>query len=746
MAVQRYDIQDAAGRFTTRYWSPKNIPVLGSDGEIEFVLHRVEDVTELVRASEAHDLLLDPSRQLEREVVARSRELSAANETLRDVAAKLQELDRAKTEFFSNVSHEFRTPLTLMLGPLEDALADRGSPLDQEQRERVALAHANALRLLKLVNTLLDFSRLQAGRVNAHFAPLDVGQATSELAGMFESAVHKTLVRLVVDCPRLPEPVWVDRDMWEKIVLNLVSNAFKFTQAGEIAVRVRSDKAKVTLEVSDTGVGIPESELPRVFERFHRVAGVTGRTHEGTGIGLALAKELTELHGGQISVTSTVGVGTTFRVEIPAGFAHLPADSVSQQPADASSPREARAHIGDAERWLRTSNGQDSPSDEATSRGADSGRVLIVDDNADLRKYMSDLLLPFYTISTANDGVEGLAAARREKPDLIVSDVMMPVLNGMELVRELRADPTVASIPVILVSARAGEESAIEGLDSGSDDYLIKPFSAQELLARVRTHIRLARARRAWIDELEGANRELDAFTYSVAHDLRAPLRAITGFTEILLEKHLEQLDSDGQRYLQTVNDSGLRMSQLIEDLLKLSRLTRGGLNRESVDVSGLVREIASQLHDVHAGRIVDLVVEDGVRADADARLLRIVIENLLGNAWKFTSKKPAARIEFGTTDVDGVPAYFVRDNGAGFDPTYAAKLFGVFQRLHSQAEFEGTGVGLATVQRIVSRHRGRAWADGRLGHGATFYFTLTRREEGAIEPTSSEINLSARA
>ena len=257
MAVQKYDIPDPDGKFVSRYWSPKNIPVLGTAGEILYILHRVEDVTELVQASEVNEGLLGPARALEREVLARSRELGAANDALREARDKLREVDRAKTEFFSNVSHEFRTPLTLMLGPLEDALADRNEPLAPAQRTRITLAHDNALRLLKLVNALLDFSRIQAGRVQARFVPVDLAQFTAELAGMFESAIARSSLHLHIDCPRLPQPAWVDRDMWEKIVLNLVSNAFKFTREGSITVRLHDDVDKIILEVADTGIGIP---------------------------------------------------------------------------------------------------------------------------------------------------------------------------------------------------------------------------------------------------------------------------------------------------------------------------------------------------------------------------------------------------------------------------------------------------------------------------------------------------------
>ncbi|HEX2678464.1 MAG TPA: ATP-binding protein, partial [Polyangiales bacterium] len=433
MAVQKYDIRGPDGSFQVKYWSPRNLPVLSEQGEVLYILHRVEDVTELVRASEVGEELRDRTRAMEREVIARSRELHAANSGLREANAKLGELDAAKTAFFSNVSHEFRTPLTLMLGPLEDALNDPRSALDASQRTRIKLAHDNALRLLKLVNALLDFSRLEAGRMRANYAPLDVAAFTAELAGMFQSAVHKAGVRLVIDCPKSSEPAWVDRDMWEKIVPNLVSNAFKFTLQGEIAVRVREDPEHVVLEVADTGVGIPEAELPKIFERFHRVPGMTGRTQEGTGIGLSLVRELVSLHGGEVSVDSKVGRGTAFRVALRKGFAHLPAEAVSQTAATGPLVRAAEAHAAEASRWAGESVLPAQRTTLSPRSAVARARVLIVDDNADLRSYMAGLLTHDYEVSTAVDGQAGLEAVRANPPDIVVSDVMMPRLDGFGL-------------------------------------------------------------------------------------------------------------------------------------------------------------------------------------------------------------------------------------------------------------------------------------------------------------------------
>src|SRR5579859_7691507 len=383
MAVQKYDIRGPDGGFEVKYWSPKNLPVLSESGEIAYILHRVEDVTELVRASEVGEELRDRTQAMEREVIKRSRELAEANRGLRDANVKLGELDAAKTAFFSNVSHEFRTPLTLMLGPLEDALAGPPEALPAPQRKRLELVHHNALRLLKLVNALLDFSRIEAGRMQASFAPTDIAQRTRELAGAFHSAAEKAGLYLTVDCAPLSAPAYVDQEMWEKIVLNLISNAFKFTLEGGIEVRLREGDGDFRLTVQDTGSGIPEDELPQVFERFHRVRGARSRSHEGTGIGLSLVRELVKLHGGTAGVESTLGEGTVFSVSIPKGSAHLPADSVAATGKTAASGITAATFAEEARRWLPgelAGNASRTPGQAgATSAAPGKARILLVD-------------------------------------------------------------------------------------------------------------------------------------------------------------------------------------------------------------------------------------------------------------------------------------------------------------------------------------------------------------------------------
>ncbi|ULE33383.1 SpoIIE family protein phosphatase [Mycobacterium sp. IDR2000157661] len=416
-------------------------------------------------------------------------------------AEELAELDRAKTTFFSNISHEFRTPLTLILDPVAE-LRSRDTDLDERARDELDIVWRNGLRLAKLVNTLLDFSRIEAGRMQARYLPVDLGAVTAELASVFRSAVERAGLTFTVDCPPLPEAVYVDRDMWEKVIFNLLSNALKFTFDGAISVAVRHVDGNAVVTVTDTGIGIAAPEIPRLFERFHRIENVRARSNEGSGIGLALVRELVELHGGSIVAESAEGHGTTFTIRLPLGAAHLPADAVESAPEGPVAAGGAEPFLQEAMRWLpsdRTSGpaaGDGTGAAQTAAQTGETARVLIADDNADMRDYVARLLrADGYEVTAVNDGQLALEAVRADVPDMVVSDVMMPRLDGLELVAALRSDSRTAAVPVLLLSARAGQESAIDGLQAGADDYLVKPFAAAELLARVRANVKLARLR-----------------------------------------------------------------------------------------------------------------------------------------------------------------------------------------------------------------------------------------------------------
>ncbi len=415
----------------------------------------------------------------------------------RERAHALAELDRAKTLFFSNISHEFRTPLTLMLGPVEDILNDATTDIAVSHREKLDLAHRNAIRLLKLVNALLDFSRIESGRIEATYTPTELGSLTAEIASTFRSAIEKAGLALIVDCPPTAEPIYVDREMWEKIVLNLLSNAFKFTFSGTIEVRLRPNSDGAVLTVRDTGTGIAPEHLPHLFDRFYRVPNATSRTHEGSGIGLALVHELVKLQKGEIYVESETGRGTCFSIKLSTGTEHLPADRIEVAKTLVATPAKSEAFVEEALRSLSQDEMAPVNDDQLPlpQHGESPARVLWADDNADMRDYVRRLLSPYWSVEAVPDGMAAWERAQQAPPDIVVADVMMPKLDGFELLRALRNDDRTRSIPVILLSARAGEEAKIEGLDAGADDYLIKPFSARELIARVRTHLEMSRVR-----------------------------------------------------------------------------------------------------------------------------------------------------------------------------------------------------------------------------------------------------------
>ena len=653
-------------------------------------------------------------------------------------AEALAELDRAKTTFFSNVSHELRTPLTLMLAPIEDELREH-----PETRERLEPAHRNALRLLKLVNTLLDFSRIEAGRVQLAFEPTDLAAYTMELASAFRSAMENAGLEFVVDCPPLPEPVNLDREVWEKVVLNLLSNAFKFTLEGSIKVELRQSPTGVELIVSDTGLGIPEVELPSLFERFHRVRRPGARTYEGTGIGLALVQELVKLHGGEIRVTSTEGKGTTFTVTIPIGAQHAAKERLYPARALTSTATGAASFVQEASRWLpeKVKDGNTSQDIENTEKSA--AKILVAEDNADMSQYITRLLQKDYRVMAVADGQAALEAIRAERPDLVLSDVMMPRMDGFELLRELRARPETSTIPVILLSARAGEEARIEGMSRQADDYLVKPFSSRELLTRVSTHLGLAKARQEAAtalkesferektarQEAENAMRMKDHFLATLSHELRTPLNPVLLIASDAVEN--QDLPADVRAQFDVILKNVEVEAHLIDDLLDLSRISHGKLKLkiQTVDAHNILREalqtVQGQIQQKRIQTAIDLKAEQFV-ISADSVRLQQIFWNVLRNAVKFTPEQGKISIRTFPVRRDGGFGVTITDTGIGMTPEELNSAFSAFaQGEHTKdrsANYGGMGLGLAISKKLVELHSGSisAISDGR-GRGSSF-------------------------
>ena len=924
-------------------------------------------------------------------ITAEGRDITEKKAQEREIARQREELaklDVLKTQFFANISHEFRTPLTLLLGPLEDALANAHGILPMGAAASLSTSHRNALRLLKLVNTMLDFSRIEAGRVQASYQATDLAALTMELASNFRSLCEKAGLRLLVDCAPFAaeQTVYVDRDMWEKIVLNLLSNAFKFTLEGEIEVRLVASAGQARLTVRDTGVGIADEELPRMFERFHRVENSRGRTHEGTGIGLALVQELVKLHGGTIQVASTLGEGSVFTVTLPLGNGHLDAGRIDRIPSLESTAVGHAAFVEEALRWLAGETVSEYATTERTPerQSGEKPRILWADDNADMRAYVSDLLRERFEVEAVADGEAALAAVRAHPPDLVLSDVMMPKLDGFGLLRALRADANLREIPIILVSARAGEESRIEGMEAGADDYLIKPFSARELVARVDTHVRISRMRQeakdairesddrfrafantapailwimetdascsfvsqgwcdytgqsehaalgfGWLDvvhpedreearrvfveaigkrepfsmdyrllqaqgeyrwvmgsgrprfdkngELAGfagsvidvherkeaalssallsaivessddaivskdlrgvirswnsgaerifgysasevigkpitiiiptdrleeetgilqrlqrgeriehfetqrrtkdgrllsvsltvspirdasgkiigaskvarditeretqelalrdanaaltrANSDLQQFAYSASHDLQEPIRSISVYGEMLSKRYSDLLDAKGLQYLGFMTSGARHMEMLVKDLLAYTQTSEALSEPGAVD-AGVALEL-TLANVAEAIRQAEAVITHDALPKVRMHEVELqqLFQNIIGNALKYRKEDEAPRIHISAQLAEGRWLFSIRDNGIGIAPAYKDTIFGIFKRLHTDAKYSGTGIGLAICQKIVERNGGRIWVESELGQGATFFFTLPRGE-----------------
>jgi signal transduction histidine kinase len=785
MAVQKYDIRGPDGSFQAKYWSPKNIPVLSPAGHLQYILHRVEDVTDLVQASELGEELRDRTRQMEREILSRSRELARANHDLRDANLKLGQLDTAKTAFFSNVSHEFRTPLTLILGHAERALA---APNGSLAGEELAALHRNSLRLLRLVNSLLDFSRIESGGLHITYAPTDLATLTSGVAGAFQSLFQDAGLRLTVECSSLPEPVYVDAAQWEKVLMNLLSNAFKFTFEGEIGVRLSWQDDHAELAVSDTGTGIPESELPRIFERFHRVEGARGRSFEGTGIGLALVHELVRLHGGQVEVDSELGRGTTFVVKLPRGSGHLPHGRVVEASAFAM-PTDGlvAAQVLEAKQWMRAgvaaqATHAPASADEAREQPqpvieALPGRLIVADDNADMREYLRRLLSPHWEVRLVADGRAALEQALAEPPDLVLSDVMMPEMDGIALLNALRADERTRTVPVILISARAGEEARLSGLETGADDYLVKPFAAREVLTRIRTHLEMAKVRRAaaeaarelaetraaMVSEVSAKHQVLQAshaelkrtqsqlvqaakmaslgeLVAGIAHEINNPLafalahlgtvgRSLRTVHEVLGSEMVEAARRPWERALARVHEMHLgleRIQELVSKLRTFSRLDEGERKRVSAreSIESVLTILGHRIGD-HVSVTTEFGEPDAI--ECFAGLFNQAVMNLVANAIDAIDATGGP----GTIAIScGARGNFfevlVADSGCGIPEAVRERVFEPF--FTTKDVGHGTGLGLSITYSIAEAHGGSVDVMPRDGGGTLAFLRLPLR------------------
>jgi signal transduction histidine kinase len=667
------------------------------------------------------------SRRTRRRDLSLRLRLERANE-------ELKELDEAKTRFFANVSHELRTPLTLLLGPLEALLA---SEPDEERRVLLMAMASNGRRLLRQVNALLDGAKLESGRLRLEPVPGNLGSFLAELVEAARPLAGRRGLRLETErLDEVPDSVF-DPDKTEIIAANLLSNALKFTpQGGTVTVRAGVDLETAFFEVADDGPGIPEDQLEPIFERFHQVDDSASREHGGTGLGLALARELARLHGGNVTVRSRPGEGATFRVELPRAPVGTVVerrrrprrreDQLVQARADAQVAREFSLRsmretlLSDVELPRRASEVPQSPSP------ADASRLLLVEDNADLRSFLAARLARRYRVETAADGAAGLEAARRCRPDLVVTDVMMAGMDGFELCRRLKADPLFAATPVILLTARAGTEAVADGLDAGADDYVVKPFALRELEARIAAHLRSHEIERQ-LHERESRLAAIGQMTSAVVHDLRNPLTLVKGYAD--LAHALAVRGGDAAiiaRELETVRTESDRLRRMIEEILDYARGGAPRLAVETVLARGFLAEVlqplAADLRERGIETAVDLRLDDALRVTLDRDRVQRVLENLLTNAREaLATWGIAKRVWVRAWAEGGHLAVRVADSGPGIPTEAVEHLFEPF----ATGKVQGTGLGLVTVRNLVKAHGGDVRVETKAPEGGAAFTVL---------------------
>jgi PAS domain S-box-containing protein len=877
MPTQKYDIRrplESGGAFEERYWSPVNSPVFGSNHEITYIIHRVEDVTDFVHQSQkrielekfGEELQLQTRTQTEKmevEIFTRSQEIAQANQKLKEANEELgrlyektKELDQLKTTFFANISHDLRTPLTLILGPVEGWLKTPGLP--DKQRHELELINRNANLLLKHVNDLLDLSRIVVGQVVMRYAEIDLAHQVRLVSAAFESLVAEKGIRYDVDTP--PKAVAeVDAEKCQRILINLLANAVKFTPSGGvIAVVLRMEGDRAVIRVQDTGPGIPEHLREAVFERFRQVGEGVTRRLEGTGLGLSIVKEFVMLHRGEVAVTETPGGGALFSIALPL---YAPAGVFVQPQADVVvDDLDVRRGVDEVVAQVPLSKPAQIPVPD-TELHSGAPLILIVDDNPDMNAFESELFSHTYRVINAYDGEEGLQKALSMHPDLILSDVMMPRMSGDRMVQALRRNREMDNTPIILVTAKADEEFLVRMLKEGVQAYFRKPFFVGELLVRVDGFIAEKKLKEAlqeseerfrcavleapmpimlhaeggeviqvnriwseltgflpeevptidsWIDKaypetkdfqknrifdldsmstktkvgefvittkkgehrvwdvsaaplgrlpdgrqlvmsmaaditdrkrvedrlqqtlenLERSNKDLQQFANIVSHDLQEPLRTVASYGELLKQRYQGKLDEKADRFIGFIVEGTNRMATLINDLLAYSRVGTRSKKSEPRDMEAILKQVKAGLHKIIEENKAEITNDPLPVVEGDDSQLLQLLQNLIGNAIKFrkqnsTKQELTPRIHISVERGQNQWVFGVHDNGIGIEPRFYERIFEIFQRLHTRAEYPGTGIGLTICKKIVERHGGRMWVESRFGEGSSFYFSL---------------------
>lgn len=652
-------------------------------------------------------------QKAEEELIFRARDLNKANQ-------QLLETERLKNNFFATVSHELRTPLTLILSPIESMLSKTTAKRDTPRLLKTV--HNNTIRLLQLVNGLLDYSKLESGNMEVKQEPADLVEMTKSVLADFDPIMKQKKLHLQIDTNKKKMPVLIDRYLYERILFNLLSNAVKFTgPGGDISVFLTQTEDAVNLIVKDTGIGIPEEEQKNLFQKFRQIEGSSTRRFEGSGLGLALVKEFANLLGGTVTIKSAPKKGSTLTVSFIA-------------------PRikNENAEIPVFPKTKQLIQEYDTAAPVNGETKGNLPKVLIAEDNEEMASYIAEILAPFCANKIAHDGEEALRLVHSWHPDLVLSDIMMPKKDGLELCREIRASQDAFGITVVLLTALTHRDALLKGWEAGADDYLLKPFHPMELSTRIRTLLSVATARKQMQEktrqlneelekkveertkDLKTLNEDLQQFSFIASHDLREPIRKIRAFGDLLREEG-GTLNETGKSYLERMQDASKRMEDLIGSLRTYSLIDREEEPFKNVDLNEVVKDVLSDLE--------IRIKEAGARIEigplpkvwAIPVQMGQLFQNLLTNALKFRVKERTTVIKI--RQENGKIA--VEDNGIGLEDRFVDQIFKPFQRLHPRHQYEGIGMGLAICQKIMLKHGGSIEVKSRLGEGTTFLLTL---------------------
>lgn len=647
-------------------------------------------------------------RQIEDEVAKRAEELSKLNE-------KLIESERMKSEFVATVSHELRTPLTLILAPIESILAGDAGALTDEQTEHLKTMHNNTVRLLQLITGLLDFSRLEAGKIEMRPEPTDVVTLTKSILADFTPALKQKQLTMVSNLPETSCLIEIDRYLYERILFNLVSNAVKFTQINGIVTvslaKVQGDQWVVS--VKDTGIGIPESDIELIFQRFRQAEAPSTRRFEGAGLGLALVVEFARLLGGDVSVESKLGVGSQFSVSF------IGKDAAGAKQKDSSVARKAMVpQYGINESAKRTKDDH-KPT------------VLVAEDNTELAAYIESVLESFCRVLIAKDGQEALDKMKAIAPDLIISDIMMPEIDGLTLCKEIKSDPVLKSTPVVLLTALTNRESLIKGWESGADEYLFKPFHPKELTTRVKGILTgVSERKRAEMLALQQQKaQQTRDFMSTLAHDMQVPLLGSSRVFEMLLDGKLGEVPDDIRTLIGQIQDRNKFLLNITDCLLEIYRYESGGKDLEfsNVDSKSLVNEVVANFAKAAEEKKITVrctAEESMQKVTADEKAMRLLLTHLIDNAIKYGAEGSSVQIR---QEEDGDDLVLeVVNTGSYIDEDSRKMLFDKFWRGQPGKRFvANTGLGLYLCKRIVDAHGGTIECESSEDTVTTFRVTM---------------------